>query len=79
MKDHVEEHQGHHIEIRTRRGKTEVAVDGVTMKHERLLDGRYFFSRYAYDPAGDLRELARRYIDYKQRAHQGHKRHDEDV
>jgi hypothetical protein len=40
----------------------------VPVRYGRLPDGSYFLDDYAYDWSDDLVEVARRYIDYRERS-----------
>jgi hypothetical protein len=67
MKPEYQEHEGHRIEIRERKGKPELLIDNVPLAYGRLPTGKFFLDDYAYDWTDDLVELARRYIAYRRR------------
>jgi hypothetical protein len=61
------EYEGHRIEIRGRDDKPELLIDNIPVAYGRFPNGKFFLDDYAYDWTDDLRELARRYIDYRRR------------
>lgn len=76
------EYHGHVIEVvakheNTERSATsdqrrddeapELRIDGQTVEYGQLPDGSYALSMYAYDWSEDLVEVARRYVDYRDR------------
>ena len=67
MKPEYQEHEGHRIELRDRKDKPELLIDGVPVAYGRLPDGKFFLNDYAYDWQDDLLELARRYVSYRRR------------
>jgi hypothetical protein len=46
----------------------ELRIDEQPVRFGQLPDGRYALDEYAYDWRDDLMDLARRYIDYRERA-----------
>jgi hypothetical protein len=46
----------------------ELLIDEQPVRFGQLPDGRYALHEYAFDWTDDLMELARRYIDYRERA-----------
>ena len=46
----------------------ELLIDDRPVRYGRLPDGRYALHEYAYDWQGDLIDLARRFIDYRDKA-----------
>ena len=46
----------------------ELLIDEQPVRFGQLPDGRYALEEYAFDWTDDLTELARRYIDYRERA-----------
>lgn len=46
----------------------ELLIDGQPVPFGRLVDGSYVLEDYAYDFTSDLEDLARRYIDHRERA-----------
>jgi hypothetical protein len=80
MKPARQEHKGHRIELRARkeerlRGREEehaeeleLLIDDAPVRYGQLPDGRYFLQNYAYDWTDNLMDLARRFIDYRDRA-----------
>lgn len=67
MKPERQEFKGRQIEIRDGKDGSELRIDGVPVRYDRLPDGKFFLDDYAYDWADDLVELARRYIAYRER------------
>jgi len=43
-------------------------IDGANVPYGQFQEGKYFLHDYAYDWVDDLTELARRYIDYRDKA-----------
>ena len=68
MKAQREELKGHVIEVRSGKESAELLIDNVLVRYGRLPDGSYFLDDYAYDWSDDLVEVARRYIDYRERS-----------
>lgn len=48
--------------------EAELLIDDETVEYDRFSDGQYFLHEYAYDWTDDLLELARRFIDYRDRS-----------
>jgi|SRR5215208_5604258 hypothetical protein len=46
----------------------ELRIDAQPVRFGQLPDGRYALEEYAFDWTDDLMELARRFIDYRERA-----------
>lgn len=46
----------------------ELLIDGQPVAFGRLVDGSYVLEDYAYDYTDDVEELARRYLDHRERA-----------
>lgn len=67
MKPEDQAYEGHRIEVRERRGKSELLIDGVPVAYGQLPNGLFFLHDYAYDWHADLMELARRYVTYRRR------------
>jgi hypothetical protein len=67
MKAKRHEYEGHFIEVRPGKELPELLLDNVPTRYGRLPDGSYFLDDYAYDWSDDLIEVARRYIDYRER------------
>jgi hypothetical protein len=77
-----EEYKGHRIELRARGAdelrareaereeELELLIDGEPVRYGRLPDGQYALHEYAYDWSDDLMDLARRLIDYRDRANE---------
>jgi hypothetical protein len=63
-----QEYKGHRIELRARVGGLELLIDDEAIRYGQLLDGQYFLYEYAYDWRDNLMDLARRFIDYRDRA-----------
>lgn len=68
MKPKHQEYEGHRFELLEREGQPELLIDNVPVNFGRLPDGSYFLNDYAYDWSDDLLEVARRYIDYRERS-----------
>lgn len=64
-----EEYKGHRLELRSpeegREAQPELLVDGEPIRYGQLPDGRYALEEYAYDWHDNLMDLARSYIDYR--------------
>lgn len=71
MKPERCEHKGSQIDIALRGGKYELRIDGRLMRWGQLPGGMYYLHDYAYDPAPDLLEVAKRYVEYRARAKEG--------
>jgi hypothetical protein len=77
-----QEYKGHRIELRTlaadelrvreaeREEELELLIDDEPVHYSRLPDGQYALHEYAYDWGDDLMDLARRFIDYRDRANE---------
>jgi hypothetical protein len=77
MAPETQEHKGHRIEFRRpedgeRRAREdegaaepELLIDGQPVRYGQLPDGKYYLEEYAYDWQDDLMDLARRFIDYR--------------
>jgi hypothetical protein len=70
MEPERQEHKGHRIELRAREAGPELLIDDEPIRYGRLPDGTYFLNEYAYDWRDNLMDLARRFIDYRDRADQ---------
>jgi hypothetical protein len=46
----------------------DLLIDGEPIRYGRFADGQFFLYAHAYDPSDDLAELARRFIDHRDRA-----------
>ena len=80
MEPEREEYKGHRIELRPREGLAagreedldlqdlELHIDEQPVRFGQLPDGRYALEEYAFDWRDDLMDLARRFIDYRERA-----------
>jgi len=83
MEPERHEYKGHHIELRPREGvrareaesaedleirDLELLIDEQPVRFGQLPDGQYALEEYAFDWTDDLTELARRYIDHRDRA-----------
>jgi hypothetical protein len=80
MEPEREEYKGHRIELRPREGREaereedldlqdlELHIDEQPVRFGQLPDGRYALEEYAFDWSDDLMDLARRFIDYRERA-----------
>jgi len=77
-----QEYKGHRIELRARGAdelraregepgdEPELLIDGEPVRYGRLPDGQYALHEYAFDWSNDLMDLARRFIDYRDRANE---------
>jgi hypothetical protein len=80
MEPERQEYKGHRIELRPREDleaerqedpelqDLELHIDEQPVRFEQMPDGRYALEEYAFDRRDDLMDLARRYIDYRERA-----------
>jgi hypothetical protein len=78
MEPERQEYKGHRIELRApgevrareveREEELELLIDDEPIRYGRLPDGRYALHEYAYDWQDNLMDLARRFIDYRERA-----------
>jgi hypothetical protein len=80
MERERQEYKGHRIELRAREdeelrgrqgehaGELELLIDDAPVRYGQLPDELYFLQDYAYDWTDNLMDLARRFIDYRDRA-----------
>ncbi len=79
MEPERQEYKGHLIELRARgnqglrareegEAELELLIDDEPMGYGQLPDGSYALRDYAYDWTDDLMELAKRFIDYRDKA-----------
>jgi hypothetical protein len=81
MQPERQEYKGHRIELRPREGREEARARAAEREEERELliddqpvhygqlpDGQYALEEYAFDWTDNLMDLARRFIDYRDRA-----------
>ena len=81
MEPERQEYKGHRSELRSRERREgvrareaereeerELLIDEQPVSYGQLPDGRYALEEYAYDWTDDLMDLARRFIDYRDRA-----------
>jgi hypothetical protein len=78
MEPERQEYKGHRIELRAleelrareanRGEELELLIDDEPVRYSRLPDGLYALEEYAFDWRYDLMDLARRFIDYRERA-----------
>ena len=80
MEPERQEYKGHRIELRPREDvelradqaereeELELLIDDQPVRYGQLPDGRYALHEYAYDWRDNLMDLARRFIDYRERA-----------
>ena len=72
MEQDRQEYNGHRIELRARAdrrdGQPELLIDDEPIRYGRLPDGSYALHEYAYDSHDNLIDLAKRFIDYRDRA-----------
>ena len=68
MKQTTVEHEGHEIEVVGDASAPTLLVDGEPVRWGQFADdGQFFFYRYAYDPDDSLVEVAKRYVEYRDR------------
>ena len=79
MEPERHEYKGHRIELRAREGnkvqareaereeELELLIDDQPTRYGLLPTGVYFLYEYAYDWSDNLMDLARRFIDYRER------------
>jgi hypothetical protein len=80
MEPERQEYKGHRIELRPRERREaereedldlqdlELHIDEQPVSYGQLPDGRYALEEYAFDWTDNLMDLARRFIDYRERA-----------
>ncbi|HKH83206.1 MAG TPA: hypothetical protein VKA25_05960 [Gemmatimonadales bacterium] len=81
MQPERQEYKGHRIELRPREGREEsrareaereeereLLIDDQPVRYGQLPDGLYALEEYAFDWTDNLMDLARRFIDYRDRA-----------
>jgi hypothetical protein len=80
MEPERQQYKGHRIEVRARRARRarrpsrareaqpDLLIDDELVRYGQLPDGSYALHEYAYDWHDDLIELAKRFIDYRDRA-----------
>jgi hypothetical protein len=80
MEPQRQEYKGHHIELRAREAHPlrapvaerekdlELRIDDEPIRYGQLPGGMYALHEYAYDWTENLMDLARRFIDYRDRA-----------
>lgn len=59
------------VEERAESAAPVLRIDDAPVAHGQLPDGLFFLNDYAYDWQDDLMELARRFVDYRERAAEG--------
>jgi hypothetical protein len=80
MEPEHQDYKGHHIELRARdvgelrapgverEPELELLIDDKPVRYGQLPDGSYALHEYAYDWSDNLMDLAKRFIDYRDRA-----------
>ena len=71
MEPESQNYKDHQIEIRPRDDRDREGIlllDGTSLAYGRLDDGQYYLKDYAYEWSDDLVDLARRYVNYLERA-----------
>jgi hypothetical protein len=80
MEPQRQEYKGHHIELRAREADElrapvaerekdlELRIEDEPIRYGQLPGGMYALHEYAYDWTENLMDLARRFIDYRDRA-----------
>jgi hypothetical protein len=67
MEPEIQEYKGHRIELRMHEDKPDLLIDDEPVRYGQLTDGLYFLHEYAYDWHDNLIDLAKRFIDYRDR------------
>lgn len=63
------EHRGRGIRLAGKGDEAVLTIDGEVVRWGRFSgDGEYFLYRYAYDPHKSLLEVAKRYVEHRERA-----------
>ena len=74
MEPEIQEYKGHRIELRTpeaeREEELELLIDGELVRYGQLPDGSYALYEYAYDWHDSLIDVAKRFIDYRDRVNE---------
>jgi hypothetical protein len=78
MEPERQEYKGHQIELRAREGlrtreaeretELDLFIDDQPVSYGQLPDGRYALEEYAFDWRDNLMDLARGFIDYRNKA-----------
>jgi hypothetical protein len=80
MEPERQQYKGHRIELRAREAdelrapeaereeELELLIDDQPVRYGQLPDGQYALHEYAYDWTDNLMDLARKFIDYRDRA-----------
>lgn len=80
MNPERQEYKGHRIELRARerderpgrevegRQGLELFIDDQPVPYGQMVDGSYTLREYAFDPDTNLMDLAKRFIDYRDKA-----------
>jgi len=80
MKPEHQDYKGHHIELRApdvgdrgafgveREPELELLIDNMPVRYGQLPDGSYALHEYAYDWTDNLVDLAKKFIDYRDKA-----------
>lgn len=80
MEPERQQYKGHRIELRARAAdelrvrevereeELELLIDDQPVRYGQFPDGSYALHEYAYDWSGNLMDLAKRFIDYRDRA-----------
>jgi hypothetical protein len=78
MEPERQEYKGHHIELRAREGlrtreaereaELDLFIDNQLVRYGQLPDGRYALEEYAFDWRDNLMDLARGFIDSRNKA-----------
>jgi hypothetical protein len=63
-----QQHKGHRIELRARTQQLELLINDQPIRYRQLPNGSYALDEYAYDRSQNLIDLAKRFIDYRDRA-----------
>ncbi|HVR57250.1 MAG TPA: hypothetical protein VMT72_10530 [Pseudolabrys sp.] len=66
MEPQRQQYKGHRIELRERT-VLELLINDQPIRYGQLPDGSYALEEYAYEPSHNLIDLAKRFIDYRDR------------
>lgn len=67
MRPQSQQYKGHRIELRERTD-LELLIDDQPIRYGQLPDGSFALDEYAYDRSHDLIDVAKKFIDYRDRA-----------
>ena len=74
MEPEIQEYKGHRIELRApeaeREEELELLIDDEPVRYGQLPDGSYALHGYAYDWHDNLIDVAKRFIDYRDKVNE---------